>query len=54
MKIHHNTYKIAKKYNKEYEEGLDAAIDGKSIESNPYPPHTQKWIAWRCGYFGIC
>lgn len=53
MRVHPSNYRIAKRFSKEYEEGLDAAIDGKSIDTNPYPPQTNKWIAWRCGYFGI-
>lgn len=44
-----------------YEEGMDAYLDGKSLEDNPYqkptvkiPIRLDKWLWWRRGWFGWC
>lgn len=44
--------KLIRKYPDAYEEGLDAICENEPLESNPYPPDTGKWVAWRAGWFG--
>lgn len=37
-----------------YEEGVDAALAGKSVDANPYRERSRNWICWRVGWFGYC
>jgi len=36
-----------------HEEGQDANLEGKRLEDNPYPSHTEEWYAWRVGWYGL-
>lgn len=35
-----------------YWQGMDAYLDGKTIEDNPYIPKSNGWLWWRRGFWG--
>lgn len=53
------SHKKRKEYPEAYDEGIDAYLDGKSLNSNPYTPpkkwswgRDNAWLWWRRGWFG--
>lgn len=54
MKVFRETRQAIKDNPEAYDFGLDAAIDGKGIDDNPYVRDSSQWVAWRAGWLGVC
>jgi ribosome modulation factor len=54
MKIDKQVWEAIRKYPDAYDEGMQAAIDGKDATACKYPNDLPQRWAWRAGFLGVC